>query len=228
MGSRGRSKIPRADHSQNSIGGGAATAKTKPVSESDTKRGLDEEKRRNYREMAVTKKELSAITAEIRATMEEVAQRILYEGRSRAKDLGKLTKKRLYAYPQLKDNIERYKLDIEDVRQETFGKSKSIVVFRSNSGNGEQPTLEEQRAAKIRLLEQKIDRDETEIKEIEAALAQIKDDPYYRIVELRFFQKMSREAISEAIPCDTATVSRNLGRLLDMVNVSLYGADVLV
>ena len=176
----------------------------------------------------MNKKDMEAIKTEIKAAVEEVGHRLIREGSRRVKDLAKLTKKRLYAYPQLKTNIERYKLDIEDIKQETFGKSKSIVIFQRNSGdNAERMTIEEQRAAKIRLLEQKIERDEAEIKEMDAALAQIKDDPYYRIVEMRFFRKMDRDEIGAEFPCDPTTVSRQLGRLLDTLNVSLYGADAL-
>ena len=176
----------------------------------------------------MNKKDMEAIKTEIKAAVEEVGHRLIWEGSRRVKDLAKLTKKRLYAYPQLKGNIERYKLDIEDIRQETFGKSKSIVIFQRNSGdNAEKLTIEEQRAAKIRLIEQKIERDEAEIKEMDAALAQIESDPYYRIIEMRFFQKMNRDEIAEEFPCDPTTVSRQLGRLLDTLNISLYGADAL-
>lgn len=176
----------------------------------------------------MNKKDMDTIKTEIKAAVEEVGHRLIWEGSRRIKDLAKLTKKRLYAYPQLKMNIKRYKLDIKDIQKETFGKSKSIVIFQRNSGdNAEKLTLEEQRAAKIRLLEQKIERDEEEIKEMDAALAQIKDDPYYRIIEMKFFLKMSRDEIGAEFPCDPTTVSRQLGRLLDTLNISLYGADAL-
>lgn len=176
----------------------------------------------------MNKKDMETLKTEIKAAVEEVGHRLIWAGSRRVKDLAKLTKKRLYAYPQLKGNIERYKLDIEDIRRETFGKSKSIVIFQRNSGdNAEKLTIEEQRAAKIRLIEQKIERDEAEIKEMDAALAQIEDDPYYRLIQMRFFQKMSRDEIAEEFPCDPTTVSRQLGRLLDTLNISLYGADAL-
>ena len=176
----------------------------------------------------MNKKDMETIKTEIKAAIEEVGHRLIWEGSRRVKDLAKLTKKRLYAYPQLKKNIERYKLDIADIQRETFGKSKSIVIFQRNSGdNAEQLTIEEQRAAKIRLIEQKIERDEAEIKDMDAALSQIKNDSYYRLIEMRFFQKMNRDEIAEKFPCDSRTVSRQLGRLLDTVNISLYGADAL-
>ena len=169
--------------------------------------------------MALTKKDLQAIEG----IFDGIAKKIMGSGRRKAKDLTKLTMKRLYGYPLLKKNIERYKLDIEDIKREDMGKSKSIVMFTATGGK--KPDLEELRAAKIRLVELKIDRDEKEIAKIDAALSTIKDDEYYPIIEMRFFRKCGQEEIAKAIPCGTATVSRQLGRLLDILNISLYGAD---
>jgi len=59
------------------------------------------------------------------------------------------------------------------------------------------------------------------------ALGAIRDDPYYQIIELKFFEKLSHEEIAAQIPCGLNTVTRHLGRLLDIMSVTLYGADVL-
>lgn len=175
-----------------------------------------------------TKTKTEELIAEaVEKKMEEVGRRLILEGKKAQRNWTKLTMKRLYSYPLLKHNIERYKLDIEDIKKEDMGKSKSIVEFYAHSGGGEKPDLEELRAAKIRIVEMKIDRDEKEIAEIDAALATITDDPYYRIIELKFFQKLDVEEIAEEMHCGTATIPRQTGRLLDIINISLYGADVL-
>ena len=167
------------------------------------------------------------IAEAVEQKIEEVGRRLILEGRKTQKNWTKMTMKRLYSYPILKQNIERYKMDIEDIKQEDMGKSKSIVEFYAHSGGSEKPDLEELRAAKIRIVEMKIDRDQKEIAEIEAALATIRDDPYFPIIDLKFFQKWKQEDIADEIPCSVATVPRQLGRLLDIVNISLYGADAL-
>ena len=61
--------------------------------------------------MGLSKKDLQ----EIRSVFSDEIQKLKPPTRYRAKDLSKLTKKRLYAYPLLKINIERYKADIEDI-----------------------------------------------------------------------------------------------------------------
>ena len=163
----------------------------------------------------------------IESLFEVAGQKLLTEDRRRREDLSKLTKKRLYAYPQLKNNIERYRLDIESIKRETFGKSKSIVVFQRNSGSGEKPTLEDLRAAKIYLLEQRIERDETEIREMDAALKTIHDDPYYPALEMIFFQGMSHEMCASNVNCERSSITKNIGRLINVLNVVLYGAEAL-
>ena len=174
------------------------------------------------------KSKMQELIAEaVEQKIEEVGRRLILEGRKVQKNWTKLTMKRLYSYPILKQNIERYRLDIEDIRKEDMGKSKSIVEFYAHSGGGEKPDLEELREAKIRIVEMKINRDQQEINEIEAALDIIRDDPYFPIIDLKFFQKWKQEDIAEKISCSVATVPRQLGRLLDIVNISLYGADAL-
>ena len=170
--------------------------------------------------MALSEKDVQKIGA----IFEEKIKRLKGGGRSKGKELIKLTKKRLYAYPLLKENIERYKADIEDIRKEEFGKSKSIVMY-SPSGGGEKPTLEELREAKILIVERKIARDEAEIKEINAALDTIKEDAYYPLIEMMFFQKLGQDEIAERMICDKTTIWRNVGRLLDAMSIALYGAD---
>lgn len=160
--------------------------------------------------------------------MEEVGRRLILAGKKTQRNWTKMTMKRLYSYAILKNNIERYKKDIDDIRREDMGKSKSIVEFYGHAKEWEKPDLEDLRAAKIRIMEMKIDRDAQEVKEIETALDSVRADPYYPIIEMKFFQQMSRDEIAEKLPCGQSTVSRQLGRLLDVMNVTLYGADALV
>lgn len=173
--------------------------------------------------MGLSKQDLQ----DIRSVFSDEIQKLKIQmpARRRTKDFIKLTKKRLYAYPLLKLNIERYKADIEDIKKESMGKSKSIVMFSPSSKGGEKPTIDDLRAAKILLIERKINRDENEIREIDTALLAIQDDDYYPIIEMSFFQKKSEDEICNALHCANATVWRNKGRLIDILNIILYGAD---
>lgn len=174
------------------------------------------------------KTELQGLIEEaVEHKMEEVGRRLILEGKKTQKNWTKMTMKRLYSYPILKANIERYRKDIDDIRKEDMGKSKSIVEFHGDIREWEKPDVEDLRAAKIHTVEMKIDRDTREVREIEVALDSVRADQYYPIIEMKFFQHMTHEEIADKIPCGVTTVSRQLGRLLDIINVTLYGADAL-
>ena len=161
--------------------------------------------------------------------VEEVGTKLINAGRKN-RHIIKSIKRRLYAYPQLKDNIERYKLDIEDLKQQKeFGKSKSIVSFNSGQiAQMDKEELNEQiRAEKIRECERHIARDEAEIKDIEQGLLIIKEDPYYKALEMSYFEGKKQKEIAEAIPCVETTIWRNIGRLIDKLAIFWYGADAL-
>lgn len=149
------------------------------------------------------------------------------KGKSETNNLFKQTEIRLYAYPDLRDNIEKYNQDIEDLRREALpGRSKDIVFFGSFSG-GTRLSPDEIQEARILLLQRKIYRDQTEIDEIEFALQSIKDDGYRQIIELRYFANKSDDEVAAVIKCDPSTVRRNKGRLVRKIAVKLYGAEAV-
>lgn len=137
------------------------------------------------------------------------------------------TERRLYAYPVLKQNIVRHKADIEDVKHEDMGRSKDIVLYRTNSGKTPETSLEELRAEKIFAITEKIHRDQAEVDEIETALESIKEDPYYYLIPMLYFEKRGRDEICELKKISRATSWRNSGRLVRMIELMLYGADAL-
>ena len=163
---------------------------------------------------------------------EKIIGRLFHEAvaagkRNSLKDKFKQTEKRLYAYPIMKRNIERYALDIKDIEKEDMKKSKDFVIFLKNSGGADKPDLEELRAAKILVIEQKRARDEKEIAEIDAALKEIEQDEYFSVIEMHYFQGAQQDEVAEKLHCDKVTAWRNRKRLINMLNISLYGADAL-
>lgn len=148
-------------------------------------------------------------------------------GKTAAKDKYKLTERRLYAYPVLKRNLERYGKDIEDIKHEDLRKSQDFVLYIKNSGSKIKPDIEDLRRERIALIENKRARDEKEIAEIDAAIQEISGEEYYPAIELHYFKRVREDEIAEVMHCDKTTVYRNRKRLINMLNVSLYGADAL-
>ena len=161
--------------------------------------------------------------------IEEVGKKLIQSGKRNRCNLMKNIKRRLYAYPQLKNNIERFTLDIKDLQEEKeFGKSKSIILYHGQGVRLDKEELTEQiRAEKIFDIERQMARDQAEINEIERGLKTIQDDPYYRALAMSFFEGKKQKEIAEAIPCVETTIWRNVGRLIDKLAVFWYGADAL-
>ena len=65
------------------------------------------------------------------------------------------------------------------------------------------------------------------VKKIEAALNTIRDDQYYEIIDLYYFQNLSREIIAEHFNTNEKTITRNRRRLLKSLSVVIYSDDVV-
>lgn len=163
----------------------------------------------------------------IKELIGKVATKAYTAGKRAAKDPYRQTERRLRAYPVLKRNVERYKADIEDIKREDFGKSQSLVLFRRNSGRPPKKDLEEIREEKILEVRVKLERDEKEIREIETALAYVRDYPYYGLIEMIYFRGLEQVEIEDRLHCDRSTVYRNRKILVSRISEALYGADAL-
>lgn len=62
---------------------------------------------------------------------------------------------------------------------------------------------------------------------IDSALEDIKDDIYYDIIPLTYFQKETRQNIAEIFNTTERTISRNKGRLIHELKVKLFSDDVI-
>lgn len=164
-----------------------------------------------------------AVTKAVNATMLLGVEK----GKTEAKNLFKQTEIRLYAYPELRKNIERYNQDIEDLRKEGPGGRSKDIVFYSTHGGGTRLSAEEILEGRVMVLQKKIYRDQTEIDEIAYALQAVADDDYYPVIKMKYFEGKSDEDIANIISCDPRTIRRNKSRLVRRIAVKLYGAEAV-
>lgn len=134
----------------------------------------------------------------------------------------------LYNYNSLKEAIKQKDEDIEDIKNNGLpGKSGSIVIY-STSGNG---LTEEERYTQL-IDKYKREKQETQrdIDRIDRALLKIKDDRYYEIIKIKFFddnqEKATDEYIAERIGKDRSTVLRNRKRLMNKLITILFPESV--
>lgn len=63
--------------------------------------------------------------------------------------------------------------------------------------------------------------------QVEQALASIKSDPYYEVIEMFYFESQSREAIADYFGTSVTTISRNKTRLLRELTPRLFSDEVI-
>ena len=59
------------------------------------------------------------------------------------------------------------------------------------------------------------------------ALDAIRDDEYFQIIELAYFENRSREYIAEYFDIEVSTVSRNKKRLVNIISRMIFTNDVI-
>lgn len=65
------------------------------------------------------------------------------------------------------------------------------------------------------------------IEQIEYALSQIKDDPYFDVIIMIYFENISREEIADKFGTTVTTISRNKTRLVNVLKSYLFSDDVI-
>lgn len=136
------------------------------------------------------------------------------------KDFYKATEQRLYALPTLMANVERYKLDIADLKREgVTSKSKDITSW---GGAGVRITEEEKQQARIMLVEHKLARDSAEVETLEDCLARLAAD------DALFIRQVYMQCLGcNVLDIPPTTFNRRRGRLVRQISVMLYGADAV-
>lgn len=133
----------------------------------------------------------------------------------------------LYNYNNFQDAVKEKRLQIKEVMSHGLKqKSKSITSF-SSGNNFMNKDAEEMEEEKIIQLENSIKITKNLISLIDKSLEKLHDDPYYKIIGLRYFEKMKIEDIAECLSVEKSTVSRNKSRLIGILKIYLFSDEVI-
>ena len=134
------------------------------------------------------------------------------------------TEQLLYNYNGFKRIVAERKQEIADLRR--FGvpqKSGSIVQYGGNSGGVKRTVLpEESVEAAVRTVEDSVQGTVQAIALIDKCMESLKNDPYYRILEMRYFEGRTQEDIALEFNCSQVTISKNKGRLVKELAMRLF------
>lgn len=177
----------------------------------------------------ITKEDLNAISQALDKQVKKAVEKLLDAKKQieeQQRDFFKETEKLLYAYPYLKLKVEQDKEDLESgVFAIKVSKSKDIIRFSTHSG-GKQPEEYVQEEI-IRSRKASMERTRLQVQRIDRALETIKDDPYYDIIPMKYWDLMQPAEIAERLGCDERTYRRHKNRLINKLKVVLFGADAL-
>lgn len=132
----------------------------------------------------------------------------------------KNTESLLNNYYLLQKSINDMKNQIKDLQKYGLSKTTNAVhtVIQNVVKEDENIIIEN----RINNLKQSIHRTKSVIKMINLILQDIKEDKYYQIIELKYFNKKTNEEIAEILECDVSTVSRNRNRLINTIKIRFF------
>ena len=134
----------------------------------------------------------------------------------------------LYNYNNFKAVIKEKEDQINELRQ--FGmrkKSTSITSFSGNTGLVEVKSDAEKIEEKIEMIEFSIATTKNFVAIIDSAIDLLKDDYYYELIRLKYFEGQSREEMAEFFGVDVKTITRNKNRLINLLQIRLFSDEVI-
>ena len=139
------------------------------------------------------------------------------------------TEQLLHNYNGFKKIIADRELEIEELRK--YGvpqKSGSIVGYSVHSGSVQGTVLPEDAVESAVCRIHCATQDTVRIVTlIEKCMKALENDPYYRILEMRYFEGKTLEEIAFEFSCDHSTISRNKNRLVKELSIQIFPDDVV-
>lgn len=137
------------------------------------------------------------------------------------------TEKLLYSYNSLKLSIKNHLEEIDDLVENGLPEKSKSIVLNPGSGFNKDVDPVEQSIASIN---KTVEITKATLKHINKVLNNFKDDPYYEIIPLKYFEKKTYEEIAEYFdkksnkvsgPIAVSTISKNKTRLINEIRILL-------
>ena len=139
------------------------------------------------------------------------------------------TEQLLYNYNGFKRVVEEKKREIEDIRKYGVPQQCGAVGERVQSTPVQNGLVlpEESVERAVRNVEKSVQGTVQVISLIDKCLAALKSDPYYSILEMRYFEGRTLEDIGIKLNRDHTTISRNKSRLVKELSIRLFPDEAI-
>ena len=130
----------------------------------------------------------------------------------------------LYNYNGFKRIVHERKLEIETLRRCGIPKkSTSIVEYTPKTGTVHGIVLEDDTVENmIANVERSVEGTVHIISLINKSMDALRGDPYYCILEMRYFEGRTQEDIADHLGCSQVTISKNKNRLVRELSMRLF------
>jgi RNA polymerase sigma factor (sigma-70 family) len=139
------------------------------------------------------------------------------------------TEQLLYNYPGFKRIIKERELEIEEIRK--YGvpqKCGGVTEFVQKGGLPHGLVLEEESVeAAVQRIERSVQGTVDAIALIDKCMSALKNDPYYKVLEMRYFDGRTQEDIAFEFGCSQVTISNNKNRLVRELSMRLFPNQVI-
>lgn len=139
------------------------------------------------------------------------------------------TEQLLYNYRGFQRIVEERKQEIDDLRrygvpQKCGGVSERVCSSPVQSGI---VLPEESVEIAVRNVEKSVEGTVQAIALIDKCMASLRNDPYYSILEMRYFEGRTQEDIAVSFGCNQTTIARNKSRLIKELAMRLFPNQVI-
>ncbi|WP_113674551.1 sigma-70 family RNA polymerase sigma factor [Vallitalea guaymasensis] len=133
----------------------------------------------------------------------------------------------LYNYNNFKSAINDKYEQIKTIQCEGIPKKSSSITSFSSSPTYEIKSDADKADEKIEAIEQSIQVTKNFIGVIDSAIDALRDDPYFEIIPMKYFESKSRDDIAIFFDVDASTISRHKNRLVNLLQIRLFSDEVI-
>ena len=135
----------------------------------------------------------------------------------------------LYSYRDFKRIVDERMQEIEDIKKYGVPKDLSVreYVAKGSVHTGGLVLEEESVESAVARLWRSVQSTVQAISLVDKGMAALKYDPYYRILEMRYFEGRTQEDIAVEFGCSQVTISNNKNRLIRELSMRLFPNQII-
>ena len=136
----------------------------------------------------------------------------------------------LFNYRNFQKLLREKEREIEEIRQ--YGVLENGSAIKQYNGNGGYRPLgiileEERIEREVKKIEDSMEKVREAISLVDKAMESVKFDPYYKILEMRYFEGRTQEDIAVEFNCTQPNINYHKRRLIQEISINLFPDKVV-